>query len=402
MPRQARYRSWEEKAAPLTWIDLWTGFLGLGFALFCRAYVTSHPLRPSPRFALLQKARLQKTRLWICLFAASSDSTLPPRHWRRCQRMQQLKSPFSIHSWRCNSGERMWNGIFGQVQCFRTKEQSMLLGATRHWLLAPYHSFLFCPKHYPQKSLILMTHVEIPSQGQHSFSFDRLPGRGAAENRHRASNDVAAMTGGRTLWSRSRSQLPCPCLSASRNQKSRYLSSTHKASPLARCLFWWVCVVKISIHLNSSEEINPVILYGPKARGFGIECPRDKCMGTSYADALDAKHTGPANAGTSRGSTAWPAYRFWMFASLQCIWQHNIKQVALVCRSNCVYHTSSSHFNLCHVVLGGLWRQPQDRIPISESSPCSLHCSRSCSHGPGTIPCRLWWRRWHVGARILD
>ena len=56
---------------------------------------------------------------------------------------------------------------------------------------------------------------------------------------------------------------------------------------------------KNSIHLNSSEEINPVILYGPKARGFGIECPRDKCMGTSYADALDAKHTGPANAGTS-------------------------------------------------------------------------------------------------------
>jgi len=43
------------------------------------------------------------------------------------------------------------------------------------------------------------------------------------------------------------------------------------------------------------HEINPVILYGPKARGFGIQCPRDKCMGTSYADALDAKHTGPAN-----------------------------------------------------------------------------------------------------------
>ena len=102
----------------------------------------------------------------------------------------------------------------------------------------PRITFLFCPKHYPQKSLIPMTHVEIPSQGQHSFSFDRLPGRGAAENRHRASNDVAAMIGGRTLWSRSRSQLPCPCLNASRNQKSRYLSSTHKASPLARCLFW--------------------------------------------------------------------------------------------------------------------------------------------------------------------
>ena len=41
MPGQARYRSWEEKAAPLTWIDLWTGFLGLGFGLFRRASVSS-------------------------------------------------------------------------------------------------------------------------------------------------------------------------------------------------------------------------------------------------------------------------------------------------------------------------------------------------------------------------
>eukprot|EP00435_Cladocopium_sp_Y103_P074134 s1104_g47.t1 len=45
------------------------------------------------------------------------------------------------------------------------------------------------------------------------------------------------------------------------------------------------------------HEINPVMLYGPKARGFGMECPRDKKMGSSYADALDAKHTGPASAG---------------------------------------------------------------------------------------------------------
>lgn len=38
------------------------------------------------------------------------------------------------------------------------------------------------------------------------------------------------------------------------------------------------------------------MLYGPKARGFRMECPRDKKMGSSYADALDAKHTGPASA----------------------------------------------------------------------------------------------------------
>lgn len=43
------------------------------------------------------------------------------------------------------------------------------------------------------------------------------------------------------------------------------------------------------------HEINPVMLYGPKARGFRMECPRDKKMGSSYADALDAKHTGPAS-----------------------------------------------------------------------------------------------------------
>ena len=49
-----------------------------------------------------------------------------------------------------------------------------------------------------------------------------------------------------------------------------------------------------------AKEINPVMLYGPKARGFGMECPRDKKMGSSYADALDAKHTGPASARCSK------------------------------------------------------------------------------------------------------
>lgn len=42
------------------------------------------------------------------------------------------------------------------------------------------------------------------------------------------------------------------------------------------------------------HEINPVMLHGPKARGFGLQCPRDRGFGTSYVDALDEIHTGPA------------------------------------------------------------------------------------------------------------
>lgn len=108
---------------------------------------------------------------------------------------------------------KLWTGAMLQDQ------RAVNVARGHSALLVASHSFLFLSQALSTKSLIPMTHVEIPSQGQHSFSFDRLPGRGAAENGHRALNDVAAMTGGRTLWSRSRSQLPCPCLSASRNQK---------------------------------------------------------------------------------------------------------------------------------------------------------------------------------------
>lgn len=37
-----------------------------------------------------------------------------------------------------------------------------------------------------------------------------------------------------------------------------------------------------------------MMLHGPKARGFGLQCPRDRGFGTSYVDALDEIHTGPA------------------------------------------------------------------------------------------------------------
>lgn len=67
-----------------------------------------------------------------------------------------------------------------------------------------------------------------------------------------------------------------------------------------------------------AKEINPVMLYGPKARGFGMECPRDKKMGSSYADALDAKHTGPASARCSKNFDNGPKYKILLSKNETC------------------------------------------------------------------------------------
>jgi len=40
--------------------------------------------------------------------------------------------------------------------------------------------------------------------------------------------------------------------------------------------------------------LNPVMLFGPDARGAAFRCPRDGLPGCSYADALDSDHTGTA------------------------------------------------------------------------------------------------------------
>lgn len=138
-----------------------------------------------------------------------------------------------------------------------------------------------------------------------------------------------------------------------------------------------------------AKEINPVMLYGPKARGFGMECPRDKKMGSSYADALDAKHTGPASARCSKTSTT---------AQSKKACSRRTKPVASPSTGEKIAITKSRWSRASRVgsnrACGSMWIQCGSNIPNSHQQP------RSCFHGPGNIVSGPWSPRWSAGVSV--